>query len=602
MPHDGSLLQGAVVFLCAAVLAVPLAKRLQLGAVLGYLLAGVLIGPSVLGLIGDPESVSHLSEMGVVLLLFIIGLELSPKRLWVMRQAVFGVGLAQVLLTALVIGTVALFGFHQPLPVAMVLGLGLALSSTAFGLQLLAERKELTSPHGRMAFAILLFQDIAANPLIALVPMLGDASPHPLPGNELQGLLEVFGSIALVVLGGRYLLRPVFRIVSRSGSHEVSTATALLVVIGTAWLMELAGISMALGAFLAGMLLADSEYRHELESHIEPFKGLLLGLFFMSVGMVANLQLLWQEPLLVLGLTLLLIGLKLPVLLLVGRLAGGLSRSSAMQLAVLLAAGGEFAFVVFRMARSEQLLDAHIHDLLVIAITLSMAVTPLLVMLVAHLFKSAPSAPSEVPPELKTVDSHTPRVVLAGMGRMGQVIARVLRAQHVPFVALDNSVDAVEMSRSLGQMPIFYGNPLRPEILRAAQVDKAEWFIVATDDPETNLKTTELVRKLYPHVKVIARARNRQHVHKLWDLNALAVRETFHSSLEMSHQVLRGLGLSEEQAAARLRRFKRHDEEVLEAQHRVYDNQAEVQQTARQARDELENLFNSDQIDERRDA
>jgi glutathione-regulated potassium-efflux system protein KefB len=231
-----------------------------------------------------------------------------------------------------------------------------------------------------------------------------------------------------------------------------------------------------------------------------------------------------------------------------------------------------------------------------------MAVTPLLVMLVAHLFKSAPSAPSEVPSELKTVDSHTPRVVLAGMGRMGQVIARVLRAQHVPFVALDNSVDAVEMSRSLGQMPIFYGNPLRPEILRAAQVDKAEWFIVATDDPETNLKTTELVRKLYPHVKVIARARNRQHVHKLWDLNALAVRETFHSSLEMSHQVLRGLGLSEEQAAARLRRFKRHDEEVLEAQHRVYDNQAEVQQTARQARDELENLFNSDQIDERRDA
>ena len=453
-----------------------------------------------------------------------------------------------------------------------------------------------------MAFAILLFQDIAAIPLIALVPMLGDASPHPLPGNELQGLLEVFGSIALVVLGGRYLLRPVFRIVSRSGSHEVSTATALLVVIGTAWLMELAGISMALGVFLAGMLLADSEYRHELESHIEPFKGLLLGLFFMSVGMVANLQLLWQEPLLVLGLTLLLIGLKLPVLLLVGRLAGGLSRSSAMQLAVLLAAGGEFAFVVFRMARSEQLLDAHIHDLLVIAITLSMAVTPLLVMLVAHLFKSAPSAPSEVPPELKTVDSHTPRVVLAGMGRMGQVIARVLRAQHVPFVALDNSVDAVEMSRSLGQMPIFYGNPLRPEILRAAQVDKAEWFIVATDDPETNLKTTELVRKLYPHVKVIARARNRQHVHKLWDLNALAVRETFHSSLEMSHQVLRGLGLSEEQAAARLRRFKRHDEEVLEAQHRVYDNQAEVQQTARQARDELENLFNSDQIDERRDA
>jgi glutathione-regulated potassium-efflux system protein KefB len=598
MPHDGSLLQGAVVFLFAAVLAVPLAKRLQLGAVLGYLLAGVLIGPSVLGLIGDPESVGHLSELGVVLLLFIIGLELSPRRLWVMRKAVFGVGLAQVLLTALVIGTVALFGFHQPLPVAMVLGLGLALSSTAFGLQLLAERKELTSPHGRMAFAILLFQDIAAIPLIALVPMLGDATPHPLPGQELRGLLEVFGSIALVVLGGRYLLRPVFRIVARTNIREVSTATALLVVIGTAWLMELAGVSMALGAFLAGMLLADSEYRHELESHIEPFKGLLLGLFFISVGMAANLALLWHEPLTVLALTLLLIGLKLPVLLVVGRLAGGLSRASAVRLAVLLAAGGEFAFVVFRMARSEQLLDGHLHDLLVIAITLSMALTPLMVMLAAHWLKAAPAAPREVPEELQTVDSDTPRVVLAGMGRMGQVIARVLRAQGVPFVALDTSVDAVEMSRSLGEMPIFYGDPLRPEILRAAQLDKAEWFIVATDDPDTNLRTTELVRKLYPHVKIIARARNRQHVHKLWDLNAQAVRETFHSSLEMSRQVLRGLGLSEEQAAARLRRFQRHDEEVLEAQHRVYDNQAAVQQTARQARRELATLFDSDKVDE----
>ena len=595
MPHDGSLLQGAVVFLCAAVLAVPLAKRLQLGAVLGYLLAGVLIGPSVLGLIGNTESVSQFSELGVVLLLFIIGLELSPKRLWVMRQAVFGVGLAQVLLTALVIGTVAHFGFHQPLPVAIVLGLGLALSSTAFGLQLLAERKELTAPHGRMAFAILLFQDIAAIPLIALLPMLGSASPHPLPGNELQGLLKVFGSIALVVIGGRYLLRPVFRIVSKSGSHEVSTATALLVVIGTAWLMELAGVSMALGAFLAGMLLADSEYRHELESQIEPFKGLLLGLFFISVGMAANLSLLWHEPLLVLLITLLLIGLKLPVLLMVGRLAGGLSRVSATRLAVLLAGGGEFAFVVFRMARSEHLLDAHLHDLLVIAITLSMALTPLLVMLTAHWLKNPQSAQSVVPPELETVDSDTPRVVVAGMGRMGQVVARILRAQHVPFVALDNSVDAVEMSRSLGQMPIFYGDPLRPEILRAAQVDKAEWFIVATDDPETNLKTTELVRKLYPHVKVIARARNRQHVHKLKDLNAMAVRETFHSALEMSRQVLRGLGLSEEQAVARVRRFQRHDEEVLEAQHKVYDNQAAVQQTARQARLELETLFNSDE-------
>ncbi len=599
MPHDGSLLQGAVVFLAAAVLAVPLAKRLKLGAVLGYLLAGVLIGPSALGLISDVENVNRLSELGVVFLLFIIGLELSPRRLWVMRKSVFGVGLAQVMLCALVIGSVALFSFEQPLSVALVVGFGLALSSTAFGLQMLAERKELTSPHGRMAFAILLFQDIAAIPLIALIPMLGTASPNPLPGDEMQNLLEVFGSIALVVLGGRYLLRPVFRIVARSDSHEASTATALLVVIGTAWLMELAGVSMALGAFLAGVLLADSEYRHELESQIEPFKGLLLGLFFIGVGMATNLTLLWREPLIVLGLTLLIVLLKFPVLLLLGRLAAGLSGGESLRLAALLAAGGEFAFVVFRMARSEQLIDLHLHDRLVLAITLSMALTPLLVGLAARFTRRTPAPAQEVPAELQTVDSDTPRVVIAGMGRMGQVVARLLRAQGVPFVALDTSVDAVELSRSLGEMPIFYGDPLRPEILRAAQVDKAEWFVIATNDPDINLRTTELVRRLYPHVKIIARARNRQHVHKLWDLNALAVRETFHSGLEMSRQILRGLGLTEEQAIARLRRFQQHDEEVLEAQHRIYDNHAAVLQTAREARKELATLFDSDKNDSR---
>ncbi|RZA14533.1 MAG: glutathione-regulated potassium-efflux system protein KefB, partial [Proteobacteria bacterium] len=277
MPEEGNMLQAAVVFLLAAVIAVPLAKRLQLGAVLGYLFAGVVIGPQVLGWVGDPQSVSHISELGVVLLLFIIGLELSPKRLWVMRKAVFGVGLAQVLLTAVVIGAVALLGFGQPLNSAVVLGLGLALSSTAFGLQSLAERKELNAPHGRLAFAILLFQDIAAIPLIAMVPLLAGGGGDAGEGSTLDHSLRVLGSIAVVVIGGRYLLRPVFRIVARTGLQEVSTATALLVVIGTAWLMELAGVSMALGAFLAGLLLADSEYRHELESQIEPFKGLLLG-------------------------------------------------------------------------------------------------------------------------------------------------------------------------------------------------------------------------------------------------------------------------------------------------------------------------------------
>jgi len=597
MPHEGNLLQAAVVFLFAAVLTVPLAKRLQLGAVLGYLFAGVIIGPSVLGLIGNPQSVSHISELGVVLLLFIIGLELSPRRLWVMRKAVFGVGLAQVLLTGVVIGSLALLVFGQPLNSAIVLGLGLALSSTAFGLQSLAERKELNSPHGRLAFAILLFQDIAAIPLIALVPALAGGDHHTSTAQDITHGLQALGSIAVVVVGGRYLLRPVFRVVAATGLPEVSTATALLVVIGTAWLMDLAGVSMALGAFLAGLLLADSEYRHELEAQIEPFKGLLLGLFFISVGMGANISLLFSAPLAVLGLTLLLIGLKLPLLYVVGRLAGGLGRLSAVRLGVVLAAGGEFAFVVFKIGRDQGLFEARLYDLLVLTITLSMAMTPLLLLACSRLLVPK-SKPVEVPAHLRDIDSDAPRVVIAGMGRMGQIVARILKAQKVPFVALDTSVETIELTRSFGGMPVFYGDPMRPEILNAAKVGEAEFFVIATDDPDTNIQTAALVRKLYPHMKIIARARNRQHVHKLVDLGAEAVRETYYSSLEMSRRTLVGLGLSQAQADSRIQRFTRHDEQVLQAQHAVYDDAAKVLQTAQEARNELARLFAADQLDE----
>ncbi|VVP80511.1 Glutathione-regulated potassium-efflux system protein KefC [Pseudomonas fluorescens] len=597
MPHEGNLLQAAVVFLLAAVLTVPLAKRLHLGAVLGYLFAGVIIGPSVLGLIGNPESVAHISELGVVLLLFIIGLELSPRRLWVMRRSVFGVGLAQVLLTGGVLGVLALFVFGQPLNSSIVLGLGLALSSTAFGLQSLAERKELTSPHGRLAFAILLFQDIAAIPLIAMVPLLAGVDHNTSTAEDVNHGLRVLASIAIVVIGGRYLLRPVFRIVAKSNLPEVSTATALLVVIGTAWLMGIAGISMALGAFLAGLLLADSEYRHELEAQIEPFKGLLLGLFFMSVGMGANLSLLLHEPIVVLGLTVLLIAVKFPLLFVLGRLAGGLNSVSAIRLGIVLAAGGEFAFVVFKIGRDQNLFDPRLYDLLVLAITLSMAMTPLLILLCARLV-SPKVQPVVVPEKFREIDTEAPRVVIAGMGRMGQIVARILRAQNIKFVALDTSVETIELSRSFGGVPVFYGDPMRPEILSAAKVEQAEYFVIATDDPDTNIKTAELVHKLYPHMKIIARARNRQHVHRLMDVGAHAVRETFYSSLEMSRQTLIGLGLTQEQADARIKRFKHHDEQVLEAQHAVYDDAAKVMQTAQEARAELARLFESDQLEE----
>lgn len=597
MPHEGSLLQAAVVFLLAAVLTVPLAKRMQLGAVLGYLLAGVIIGPSVLGLIGNPESVAHISELGVVLLLFIIGLELSPRRLWVMRKSVFGIGLAQVLLTGTVLGMLALFVFGQSLNSSIVLGLGLALSSTAFGLQNLAERKELTSPHGRLAFAILLFQDIAAIPLIAIVPMLSGGDQSVSAAQDMGQSLRALASIAIVVIGGRYLLRPVFRVVAKTKLPEVSTATALLVVIGTAWLMDLAGISMALGAFLAGLLLADSEYRHELESQIEPFKGLLLGLFFISVGMGANLSLLLREPVVVLGFTVLLIAVKMPLLFIVGRLAGGLKKVCAIRLGLVLAAGGEFAFVVFKIGRDHGMFDSRLYDLLVLAITLSMALTPLLLLVSTWLVRSKVQ-PVAVPQTYQEIDADEPRVVIAGMGRMGQVVARILRAQNIKFVALDTSVETIELSRSFSGVPVFYGDPMRQEILSAAKVEQADFFVIATDDPDANIKTAELVHKLYPHIKIIARARNRQHVHRLMDIGAHAVRETYHSSLEMSRHTLIALGLTQAQADARIHRFTLHDEQLLKAQHAVYDDATKVMQTAQEARADLARLFELDEAQE----
>ncbi|PYG82136.1 MULTISPECIES: monovalent cation:proton antiporter-2 (CPA2) family protein [unclassified Pseudomonas] len=395
MPHDGSLLQATVVFLLAVVLLVPLAQRLKMGAVPGYLLAGILIGPSVLGLLDNPDNVARLSEMGVVMLLFVIGLELSPRRLWTMRRALFGVGSLQVGLTAVLLGLLAYWLFDQSKPAAIVLGLGLALSSTAFGLQVLAERKDLGKPHGRLAVAILLFQDIAAIPLIAVVPLLGgDVSTAD---EGAWPLLAVAVGIGVLIVFGRYLLTPVFKWTVGSGLPELSTATALLVVLGTAWLMEHVGVSMALGAFLAGVLMAESPFRHELETQIEPLKGLLLGLFFVGVGMSADLRLLFGMPLMVLGLTVLLVAIKLPLLYGLGRTVGGLNKAQALCLGVVLASGGEFAFVVFKLALEHQVLTRQVHDVLVLAITLSMAVVPLVMMALAQQLRD--DSPVQATPE-----------------------------------------------------------------------------------------------------------------------------------------------------------------------------------------------------------
>ena len=583
-------LKTAVVFLLATVIAVPLTKRFRLGSVLGYLLAGMVIGPQLLGLISDTEGVATISEFGVVLMLFVIGLELSPQRLWVMRRSVFGTGLLQVLSCSVAIGAVAYYLFGLSGNAAAIVGGSLALSSTAFGLQILAERKEAGSAYGRQVFSILLFQDLAAIPLIAAVPLL--ASSTGAHNFDLYAVLRTVGVILAVVVGGRYLLRPVFRFVARADSVEVFTATALLVVMGVALLMELAGVSATLGAFLAGMLLADSEYRHEMESNIEPFKGLLLGLFFISVGMSMDLSLLLHRPGLVFGLVAALLLLKGILLWPLGRLLGGLNRSDTLRLVVLLACGGEFAFVVLRQAAEQGLIDIGQRDALVLAITLTMALTPLLVVLAAKALNVKPKKPAR---EFDTIDTAPPRVIIAGFGRVGQIIARVLRAQGIPFVALEHSAEQVDVSRRFGSVDLFFGDPARPELLRAAQADKAEVFVLATDDPEANLRTARLVKRQYPHLKIVARARNRQHVFRLMDLGVDdPVRETFHSSLKMTRKTLEALGLSPELAIDRVERFRRYDEDLLRKQSLVYDDETKLIQSTRDALVDLQQLFEAD--------
>lgn len=587
MQDEHAFLFYAVIFLAASVIAVPLSKKARLGAVLGYLVAGVVIGPQVGKVVQDPELVLTFSEVGVVMLLFLLGLELSPQRLWVMRRLLFGLGATQVIL---VTGLLAGLGLAAGLPLAtaLIAGFGLALSSTAFGLQILSERSELTTDHGRACFGVFLFQDLVAVPVLALIPLLavGEVVTATRPAWQSVGL--VVGSILLVIIAGRFLLRPLLRMVAATKTTEVFTAASLLVVLGTALLMQSVGLSMALGAFLAGILLADSEYRHELESDIEPFKGLLLGLFFMGVGMSLDLRLIAQQPLLVLGLVAGVLILQVGVMWIAGRLFGYTSRSSLM-LATLLASGGEFAFVVFATATKANLLPPDIAALLKVVVALGMALTPLLVIGVAALLdrkgaQPAAKAYDEMPGE--RVD-----VVIAGFGRVGQVIGRVLAAQKIPFTVIEPSSEQVEFSRRFGST-VYYGDPARPEILRAARVGEAKVFLLALSNPEHSVRVARAVRKLFPQVRVIARARNRPHAFKLMDLGIEDIeRESWHSSLKMTHRVLEELGLDSQTAADRVARFRAFDEQLLQEQHLVYDDESALIQGGHQARKDLEALF-----------
>ena len=586
MHGDG--LQLALVFLLAAVIAVPLFKRFGLGAVLGYLAAGVVLGPFGLQVIRDAGRVLTASEIGVVMMLFVIGLELSPARLWVMRKPVFGMGGLQVALSGLALGALGLM-LGLGWKAALVVGLALALSSTAVSLQLLSERKALNSAHGRMAFAILLFQDIAAIPLIAAVPLLGVAAASPDP--VWQDVLKAVAAIIAVVIGGRYVLRQLFRIAARIGVHEMLTASALLAVLGAAWAMSLAGLSMGLGAFLAGVLLADSEFRHEIESQIEPFKGLLLGLFFMAVGMSIDLNLIVAQPWLILFGTMLLLAVKSLVLFGVGLRPGRMDWREALQLGAVLALGGEFAFVVLSEAVKARLIDTTLQNQLVAIVGLSMALTPLSIIVVSRLLRAFPeTAPAR---EFDAVPSSHPQVVLAGFGRFGQIVARMLVAQKIPFVALETDAKQVDFVRRFGNV-VYYGDPSRPDLLRSAGIEHARIFINAIDNPEASLRATRVVRRLYPELKIFARAHDRRHAWQLMDLGAQVTRETFASGLEMGRDVLIALGIPAEQAELRAAKFRSHDEALLANQHLIYDDEAALLESAKQARSELEQLFEAD--------
>jgi glutathione-regulated potassium-efflux system protein KefB len=581
----------AVVFLSAAIVAVPFSKRFKLGAVLGYLLAGVIIGPSLLNLIKSPEAILTLSELGVVLLLFILGLELSPAKLWAMRRLLLGLGASQMLLATSVLTAVAMW-LGQGFLAALIAGFGLALSSTAFSLQVLAENAELQSPHGRAAFGVLLFQDLLAVPVLALIPLLGVQQAQANQESIWLSVLKVLSAIIFVVAAGRYLLRPVFRMVAASKLPELFTAVSLLVVLGTAFLMQQVGLSMGLGAFIAGILLADSEYSHEVEGHIQPFKGLLLGLFFMAIGMTLDIGLIVERPTLVLGLVAALLALQLALVFGLGRLFGYGNRE-ALLLAALLASGSEFAFVVFKQASDSKLISIELAALLNVSVALAMAATPLLVLGIRHLLQRLQPQPKRAFDRLDDLEST--RVIIAGFGRVGQIPARVLAAQKIPFTVIDPSSEQVDFSRRFGS-EAYYGDTSRPDTLRAAKIEQADVLVLALDDPELSIATARVAKRLNPTIKIIARARNRRHAHKLMDLGIDdAVRETLHSAMLMTHKVLCSLGFSESSATARMAQFEKIDAQALKDQYLFHNDEAALIQAASDYRSELERLFESDQ-------
>ena len=586
---EHSLLLNALIYLAAAVVAVPMAKRLGLGAVLGYLLAGIVIGPWGLGLIREVEDMLHFSEFGVVLLLFLIGLELEPKRLWALRRPIFGWGSAQVGgVAAALFGAAILAGIEWK--IALIASLGLSLSSTAIVLATLDERNLKATPAGSAGFTILLFQDIAAIPMIALVPVLGVAALEG-SGQGWLGGLKVVGVLAALIVGGRYLVRPALQIIAKTGMREIFTAFALLLVISIALLMQWVGMSMALGAFMAGVLLADSEYRHALETDLEPFKGLLLGLFFIAVGMSVDFGVFLAQPALILALVGGFLIIKIAVLAVLSKLFG-IPRGQQAFFALLLSQGGEFAFVVFGAAATAKVFTPAVASLLIVVVALSMMATPIL--LILHDRIIAPRLRNDKKRAADTIDTNEDHVIIAGFGRFGQIVGRLLRANQINLTVLDHDPDQIELLRKFGYK-VFYGDASRIDMMHAAGAGNARALVVAIDSIEDSLALVDAVRKDFPNLPILARARNVTHYYDLMDRGVTVIeRETFEAALQLGRQVLRQLGFGAYRARQVTMKFRAHNLKSLEAIYPFYKDQQQMVSFAKQARDELEEMFARD--------
>ena len=585
MEHAPAWLTNSLIYLSAAVIVVPLSRAIGLGSILGYLAAGIAIGPWGLGLVSHVEDILHFAEFGVVLMLFLIGLELEPRRLWNLRRPIFGAGSAQVLGCAALLFAAGVAA-GAPWRVALVAALGLALSSTAIALQVMGERNLLPTSSGQAGFSILLFQDVAAIPILALLPLLGSAGPaQTSDGNSWWEALRIVLVIGGIILGGRLLLRPLLRWIAKSRTPEIFTAAALLLVVAIAALMQLVGLSMALGAFLAGVLLAESEYKRELETDIEPFKGLLLGLFFIAVGMSIDFGVLARSP----GVMALIV---LALLVLKGLVIWGIARPMGIPLAerpvftLLLAQGGEFAFVVFQAAAGARVFSMETASLLIGAVAVSMLLTPLLLVAADRLL--LPRLAGEGPALDELSEPQDAPVIIAGFGRYGQIIGRLLTAQGVRSTVLDHDADMVEAARAFGYQ-VHYGDASRLDLLRTAGAGHARVLVVAVDDEEQSLRIVALAQEHFPQLELVARARDVTHWNRLRDQGVTRVeREVFESSLRSGRTVLEVLGQTPHEARQHAMRFRRHNMELFEKMHPHYRDRQRLIAVVKQGRLQLE--------------